>query len=335
MDATSSTLVSAHGRPLLTQIVVAVPVRNEARRLPRLLRALSAAAARVALPVTVVVLANNCTDHSAPIVRAFSHPSLRLELHEVDLADANAGTARRMAMDLAVRPGALILTTDGDAAPGPGWLAAALRAANKGAGLICGRIDADCRHVLATPSGRRAARAEAAYGRLQHEIRHAIDQMAGRQGPVRPHYVESGACMAIPADCYRLIGGLPPVRSSEDRALVHRAETHGVVIRYADDMRAAVSGRLHGRAEGGMAETLRQRMQDHDPLVDQAMLPVPVLADLWTRAVLGQAPRYPSRAVAVGPQLRASELEARLPVLRELVEQTVRPHLSMRGEAAA
>lgn len=335
MDISLRTTGPALDCPVPTQIVVAIPVRNEARRLPRLLRALAAAALRSTLPVTVVVLANNCTDHSTQIVQSFVHSLMRVELHEVDFPDANAGIARRAAMDLAARPGALILTTDGDAAPDPDWIAAALRAAHGGADLVCGRIDADCRHVLATTPGRRMARAEAAYGKLQHEIRHAADLLAGRQGLARPHYMESGASMAIRADRYRLIGGLPKVRSGEDRALVHHAETHDLTIRYADDMLVTVSGRLHGRAEGGMAETLRHRMQDEDPLADQSMLPVHVLAELWSHTVAGRALPFPSRAVPVGAQLRASDLEAGLADLKRLLEQTVRPQLLMQQEKAA
>lgn len=335
MDVSLGTTVSAHRCPVLTQIVIAIPVRNEAERLPQLLRALAAAALQSALPVTVVVLANNCTDHSANILRSFAHPLLRLEVHEITLSDPNAGLARRLAMDLAARTGALMLTTDGDAAPDPHWIAAAIHAATAGADLICGRIEADCRHVLATPSGRRVAEAETAYGKLQHEIRHAMDLLDGRQGSSRPHYIESGASMAIRADCYRLIGGLPKVRSSEDRALVHHAEAQGLIVRYAEDMLATVSGRLHGRAEGGMAETLLYRMQEEDPVADQSMLPVPVLADLWSQAVARRSLPYPSRAHPVGVRLRASDLEAGLPELGRLVEQTVRPKLLMQQERAA
>lgn len=335
MDGSLSTIVAAYSRPVLVQIVVAIPVRNEARRLPRLLRALSTAAMRSPLPVTAVVLANNCTDGSARIVRSFTHPSLRLELHQVDFPDPNAGIARRVVLDLAARPGALILTTDGDAAPHADWIAAALRAADAGADLVCGRIDADCRHVLATAPGRRVTQAEAAHGALQHEIRHAVDLLAGRQGSERPHYIESAASMAIRSDGFRLIGGLPDTRSSEDRALVHQAESHGLAIRYADDMLATVSGRLHGRAEGGMAEALRQRMSDDDPLADQAMLPVPVLADLWSRATAGDSRPWPSRALSLGNRLRASDLEAELPALRRLVEGSVRPRLLPREKSAA
>ena len=328
-------MIAADDRPALTQIIVAVPVRNEAKRLPQLLRALAASAMRSPLGVTVVLLANNCTDHSTDIIRSFVHPSLRLELHEIEFADAHAGIARRKAMDLAARAGALILTTDGDAAPEPHWIAAALSAAHSGADVVCGRIDADCRHVLATSTGRRVTAAEAAYANLQHELRHAIDVLTARQGSQRPHYIESGASLAIRADCYQAIGGLPWVRSSEDRALVHRAEVHGLTVRYAEKMKATVSGRLHGRAEGGMAEALRHRMQDEDPLADQSMLPVHLLADLWDRALGGCILPFPSRARPVGLRLRASDLEAGLPALEGLVNETVRPQLLLHQEQAA
>ncbi|MDH2329166.1 glycosyltransferase family 2 protein [Cereibacter sp. SYSU M97828] len=334
MDASFPTDVTSQFRPQLTQVVVAVPVRNEARLLPRLLSALSGATRRSALPVTALVFANNCIDESAAIGRAHDDPLLAVEVQEAELVHATAGAARRLAFDIAAREGALILTTDGDAIPHPDWIAAALRTADAGADIVCGRITADCRRVLATPSGQRTATVEGAYAALLHETRHAIDRIAGRQGPARPHYIESGASLAIRADAYRMIGGMPAVRSSEDRALVHRAESHGLTVRYENTMTAVVSARLHGRAEGGMAEALRQRMHDPDPLVDQAMLPPAIVAQLWARTVAGCAPPFPSRAEPVGPRMRTSALEDALPELRRFVEATVRPHLIHRRVAA-
>lgn len=319
---------ACHDRPALSHVTIAIPIRDEAARMRRLLVALAAAAERSALPVTALVLANNCRDHSAGITAAFAHPLLRIDLHEVTMADASAGGARRLAMELAAQDGALVMTTDGDAVPDPGWIAAALRHANAGADLVCGTIAADCQHVLATASGSRITRAEEAYRALLHETRHAIDQMAGRQGAVLPHYVESAASMAIRADSYRKIGGLPDIRSSEDRALVHLAEGHGLSVRYAEDMHAWVSARLHGRATGGMAEALRERMSEADPLADQALLPVPVVADLWSQALGGLPPFFPSRAAPCGPRPRASDLEAWLPGLQHFTETTLRPQFA-------
>lgn len=156
MDVSLSDDITFPQRPRLTQIVVAIPVRNEARRLGRLLGALANAAGRSALPVTVVVFANNCTDRSAAIAREHGHPLLTVEVQEAELADATAGAARRIAFEMAAREGALILTTDGDAVPHADWIAAALRSANAGADVVCGRISADCRRVMACPGdGRR------------------------------------------------------------------------------------------------------------------------------------------------------------------------------------
>ena len=316
-------------RPPVGRVVIAIPARDEALRIASLLRALTLAASRCHLPVAAVVLANNCTDRTACVARALSCPLLPVEVHETAFPDgrASAGRARRAVMELAARDGALLLTTDGDAVPRPGWIAAALREVAGGADLVCGTISARVDRVLATASGARIARVEGVYGALVHEIRHCLDRMAGRQpvGGPRPHYMESGASLAIRADAWRLIGGLPAVDSSEDRALVHRAERHGLTVRYADDMRARVSARLHGRAQGGMAECLRRRMCEGDPLADQAMLPLEMLRHLWARAMAGHRDRYPDRGRIWGLRLRASDLERDLPELERFVAVTVRP----------
>lgn len=319
----------------LTEIVVAIPIRDEEATIRPLLEALARAARQSPLPVTALVLANNCIDDSAAHARAFSDQFLALEVHEVSLTDASAGRARGLAMELAFRDGALLMTTDGDAVPDADWIAAALRATLAGADLVCGTIGCDCSHVLATQSGRRITVVEAAYADLQHELRHAIDMMAGRQSTLRPHYVESGASMAIRSDCLRMIGGLPDVASSEDRALVHRAEEMGLSVRYDSTMHAHVSARLYGRARGGMAETLRARMVDPDPLADQAMLPVDVLAHFWISAISGLTLPFPNRAVPYGRHLRASDLERDLPDLERLLSETVRPAFAQWRESAA
>ncbi|WP_374300469.1 glycosyltransferase family 2 protein [Paracoccus sp. (in: a-proteobacteria)] len=333
MDGSFDLAAARPRQSLPCHVAVAIPVRNEASRLNRLLSALAVAAERSPCPVTALVLANNCSDDTAALARAFRHPALGIETVEIAFAaaEANAGRARRLAMDLAWREGALLMTTDGDATPAPDWIAAAFQRAALGADVVCGTIGTDARHVLATPSGARITAAEAAYGALVHEIRHALDQIAGRQpvGTPKPHYIESGASLAIRADAYAAIGGLPHVRSSEDRALVHLAERRGLAICYDDAMHAHVSARLFGRAEGGMAECLRRRMTEDDPLADQAMLRLPVLRQLWERAMAGDRPLFPDRSVPCGRRMRASDLERELPRLSAFVDAQVRPDAAL------
>lgn len=334
MALAPSTFAVCDHDPALREVVIAIPVRNEAQRLPRLLQALSNAAARTPLPVTAIFLANNCTDGSENVALSFRHPALSVRVISCHLADPTAGLARRMAFDLAARDGALIMTTDADAVPHPNWITSAMGAASAGADVVCGRVLADLRAVMAAPQVRRVARLETAYRRLLHETRHALDSLSGRARCRQPHYIEAGASLAIRAECYRQIGGMPEVRSSEDRALVHRAEQHGLRIDYAPAMTVTVSARLCGRAEGGMAETLRSRISDPNPLVDQAMLPLPVVRQLWHAAITGRPLPYPSRADTGGwSRLRASDLETALPDLRDFVRRNVRPYLS-RSEAA-
>ncbi|WP_277020188.1 glycosyltransferase [Paracoccus hibiscisoli] len=314
------------------RIDIAIPVRDEAVRLPRLLKALARAAAGVSLPVRAVIFANDCTDASADIARAFRDASLEVVAIEAECetSDASAGRARRLAMDIAAVPGGLLMTTDADAVPGTMWIRAACQSVQAGADLVCGAISAHAPHVLATRSGARITHAERRYSAIQHRIRHALDQLAGRQaiGALRPHYMESGASMAILADRYLQVGGLPRMDHSEDRALVYRAELHDLIVHYCPTMQARVSARLRGRAMGGMAACLRHRMQQDDPLADQAMLPVDLLHDLWSDAMAGRATRYPDRSVAQGRVLRASDLEKGLAALTQLYVGTVRPDLS-------
>src|SRR5579871_3133718 len=87
--------------------IVAVPVRDEADRLPKLLRALARQSwisrTRQALPVMLVL--NNCRDQSRAVATRFQEmaPELCLDIVKVEFpADsAHVGTARRLAMDRA------------------------------------------------------------------------------------------------------------------------------------------------------------------------------------------------------------------------------------------
>ena len=92
-------------------------------------------------------------------------------------------------------------------------------------------------------------------------------------------------------------------------------------------MRAAVSGRLDGRAVGGMAACLRARSLSSDPVADQSMLARPHIESLWKATREGQRVLWPDRSVSHGPAQRASDLERALPGLEVFLAEEVRPFM--------
>ncbi len=129
--------------PIRPGFVVAIPVRDEEKRLPACLHALARQRDRSGRSISptqvrVVLFANNCTDRSASLARNLgSELSLDVRVIEARLppAIAHAGSARRAAMDLAeawlVEAGesdGVILATDADSQVAPDWIAENLAA---------------------------------------------------------------------------------------------------------------------------------------------------------------------------------------------------------------
>src|ERR1700761_2762813 len=144
--------LSMHSKGSVARPVVAVPAKNEAERLPVLLRALATQSWMMGShrPLDVVVVLNNCSDESPEIVRmaAALHAELNVDLIEVDFPclQAHVGSARRLAMQRAQHlggPSAILISTDADATPDPGWIEASLRAIQAGADIVGGHLVGD------------------------------------------------------------------------------------------------------------------------------------------------------------------------------------------------
>jgi glycosyltransferase involved in cell wall biosynthesis len=252
---------------------VAIPVRDEAEWIGKCMTALSHQSIAAD---HVVLLLNNCTDSTAEIVKTFPAAPHRLHLIECNLeaSSASAGVARGLAMKYAaslITDGA-ILTTDADAEVPLNWIEANLRAIEEGADAVCGRAVIDPVEALFTPQHLHDDDArEVAYAQLLDEIASTI--LPDPADPWPRHTEDSGASIAMTTSIFRQIGGVPDLSSGEDRALIARLRLIDARVRHDPQIRVVVSGRIEGRAPGGMAETIRRRIVKQDELVDDRIEP--------------------------------------------------------------
>jgi Glycosyl transferase family 2 len=247
--------------------IVAVPARNEEERLPHLIRSLGN---QTWLGVKgrrlhVVLVLNNCDDASAKVAlrEAAYHPNLFLDLIKVDFPaeDANVGSARRLAMERAWQISSdptrtVLLTTDADSAPMRTWIDANLRAIEAGADIVGGKIvgneaeEASLGARFLQRAGRRCR-----YAALIDRLAALIDPLP--YDPWPRHSDHTGASLAVRANVYAAVGGIPALPRREDLAFVSRVRGSGYRLRHPADVRVKVSARLNGRASGGMADCIK------------------------------------------------------------------------------
>jgi hypothetical protein len=254
--------------------VAALPVKNEADEIGPCLAAM--AAQHGAALDGIVLCLNDCSDDTAARIAACT-PSLPFPVHCLTVTlprdRACAGMARRIAMDhAAALAGAdgIVLTSDADGRVAPYWLAANLAALRAGADAVAGQADIDPEGAALIPAHLHAIDArECAYAALLDEIRSILDPDPADPWP--RHDEHSGASIAVTVEAYRRAGGMPPVPLGEDRAFFAALRRVDARIRHDRDARVVVSARIVGRAQGGMADTIRRRMQCVDPHIDDRL----------------------------------------------------------------
>ena len=238
---------------------VCVPARNEAGRIAALIEALSAQKGVGA--VRLALLVNNSDDGTAAIARsaaARTGGSVRLQLEERVFAprEAHAGSARRAAMTLGAgwldEDHGLLIATDADCRPPPGWIAANLAAA-RADHIVGGAIMLDARELV--PVEVLAIRAALdTYWRSVRRIEDAIDPLPWDPPP--RHGDHTGASLALDIGLYRRAGGVPRLATGEDRALVANAIGANGRLVHPLSVWTRTSARNLGRAAGGMAEDM-------------------------------------------------------------------------------
>eukprot|EP01037_Dinobryon_pediforme_P001479 gene1480-1500_t len=253
------------------RVAVAIPVHNEAGYIGACLRSL--AQQTVGAPFDVVALLNNCSDGTDVVVqRLVAEMPYRLQIHEywIEPSHVNAGVARRLAMQHAatfVGNDGILLTTDADAVVPSDWIEANLHHIDRGCDAVAGmtRMDPNDEALLPAYLGEDEAKVMA-YAALLDEIDYFLDPSL--HDPLPRHTEHSGASIAVRADAHEAVGGIAGVASGEDRQFFDALRRIDAKIRHAPEIVVTVSGRLIGRAAGGMAETIARRMQGADEWLD-------------------------------------------------------------------
>lgn len=185
----------------MTDLWVVVPAYQEEARIEGTLNAL---AAQLDREFTLLVADNGSTDATVAKVRAFAGRAPFPVEVLVEL-EKGVGSAIDTGFRHAIAHGATLLArTDADCLPEPGWTAAARAGMLEARGLVCGRVTA--RRDEHGPAGRAVFLALVAAGALFGRIRPAHRR---RHGYLTPYRMHAGNNMAITAELYEAVGGMP------------------------------------------------------------------------------------------------------------------------------
>lgn len=248
-------------------VSVIIPARNEANHLEPALNALRSQRQRngAFVPMAtyeVLLLLNNCTDHSVAVVQAYQnrYPDFPLRVAVVHLpADkANVGTARRMLMDAAClrlrqagRPDGIIASTDADTIVDAYWIDQIRAEIGRGCEVVGGRI-------LTCPDGKLVRLnhlRDVTYRMLIAQLEACLDPQPADPWP--RHFQHFGASLALTCAAYERVGGLPNVPHLEDEALYRALLRTDTPIRKSPQVRVTTSTRTLGRVDVGFSEQLR------------------------------------------------------------------------------
>ncbi len=263
------------------QAAIAMPAKDEETTIGASFRALAQAEQHT--NTDILVLVNNTSDTTFESALWWGAAlGLRLTVADMrlDATIAHVGTARRLAMDALAdvsRHDAALITTDADSICAPDWIAANCAALQRGAALVCGRIEISPEDTATLAADVLAASAvEGHYLALMRALEALVDPDPWNPSP--HHGGCNGASMATTPAFYRRVGGLPVIPSSEDRAFLQRYRAHDLPIFFSDTARVVVSGRTAGRAPGGMAEAIAARIKNPDAPIDSVAEP----ANAWS-----------------------------------------------------
>jgi hypothetical protein len=268
-------------RPVINRVEVVMPVHDEEHHLGAALHALGAATKALArngpaIAVGITVVLDHCTDRSGEITARFAGPyagssagpstGVRILHRRFRTAGASraAGVAAALgeaspggweSPDLVESPGRLestaplestaagslhlestwLANTDADSRVPEDWLVRQLEFADSGWDVVLGSVEPDS-------------------AGMEPELLHSWRL---RHPQKERHGNVYGANLGVRASAYRQAGGFPPLRSSEDRALVEQLRRRGFAVTATDSTRVMTSGRTIARAPHGFGAYLR------------------------------------------------------------------------------
>lgn len=306
--ALSALNLSVEGR-----VCVAIPARNEAERIGACLKALFQQT--TATPFDIFVFVNNSDDATAAIVAEIARDAA----HAVHLCDATfpasetpAAHARRLSvnggMEIAGADG-VVLMTDADSIVDPDWVGANLAALAE-ADIICGAISPDLMESVSLPEYvlQRGVQ-EFAIEQAQCETECLLDDLSHDSWP--RHRTESAASLACTTRILLAVDSVPIVEPGEDKELVARVRRAGGRVRHSYAARVSTSCRLDGRARGGWADDLHERVHRPDAPCHANLEPS---RDHFRRTALRAALR------ADWPRLRIDAWASRLRIAPDALE---------------
>ena len=216
----------------VTSVAVVIPARDEEKLVGDCLESVVNAAAvarrrygrRVA--VTVVLVADGCTDGTAAIARAIEGVEV------VETSGSNVGAARKAGVDHALAGASgpadriWIANTDADSVVPTNWLTEQLDLAADDVDLMIGTVH---------PTFAELSSAQIAAWRQNHR-------------PGVPNGHAHGANLGIRASTYLRVGGFPAIPEHEDNDLVDRVKASGARIVASDRWMQTISARRNAKA---------------------------------------------------------------------------------------
>ncbi|KLT63764.1 glycosyltransferase family 2 protein [Pedobacter sp. BMA] len=210
----------------------------------------------------VLVLANNCSDHTFDICKAYQaqYPDFNLLVENVQIAteQAHIGTVRRLLMDAAYErlmntagQKGIIVSTDADSNVDQQWIFQILSEMEKGVDVVGGRIIPKGTPTLA----KRHHLKDVGYRFLQTRLESELDPCESNPWP--RHFQCYGPSLAVTCEIYDRAGRIPAIPFLEDEEFRKALKRVDAKIRHSPKVIIYTSARLTGRVDFGFSVQLQ------------------------------------------------------------------------------